>query len=638
MPRRRIYGENGTGRQVSEKTDRTAECARIVRCAIYTRKSTSEGLDQAFNSLDAQREACEAYIASQKALGWQVIPTRYDDGGFTGGNIERPAIQQLLDDVNRGAVACVVVYKVDRLSRSLMDFARIIKLFEDRQVHFVSVTQHFNTADSMGRLTLNVLLSFAQFEREIIAERTRDKIAAARRRGQWSGGRPILGYDLVPGGHRLTVNGVEAEQVRAIFRMYLEKESVLSAAQELNARGWTTKRWTAANGHVIGGRPFDRANLHHLLTNVAYVGRVRYRDETHAGQHEAIVDSATWEKVQRLLRRNARTAGSFLRNKHGALLKGLLRCQACDAAMVQMVSRKGPKLHRYYVCTKAQKRGYDQCPTGTIHAGRLEREVCDHLRRLAKDSNGLAGCVTNGQTSGVPGCQTGGTTGEGPGAESDDVGGFLASDWDNLPPLEQARLLRFILDTVEYDGRTERVTLTLTAEAAANRAQQNQRPAPRPFKPSDESRVCVGGEGEADRPTSREAEDGRESVLQIEFTVSGLKPTPRRRRERSHGHGPVASAVRTIVLAFQIEQAVRDGRARDYAEVAQQIGMTRARVSQIMRLLRLPPALLETLLLADPMRCPRLTERQLRPLVAASPSIEQLEELERRLRDLAKTA
>jgi site-specific DNA recombinase len=281
MPRRRIYGENGTGRQVSEKTDRTAEDTGIVRCAIYTRKSTTEGLDQAFNSLDAQREACEAYIASQKVLGWEVIPTRYDDGGFTGGNIERPAIQKLLDDVNRGGVDCVVVYKVDRLSRSLLDFARIIKLFEDCQVHFVSVTQHFNTADSMGRLTLNVLLSFAQFEREIIAERTRDKIAAARRRGQWSGGRPILGYDLVPGGHRLTVNGVEAEQVRAIFRMYLGKESVLSAAQELNARGWTTKRWTAANGHVIGGRPFDRANLHHLLTNVAYVGRVRYRDETH---------------------------------------------------------------------------------------------------------------------------------------------------------------------------------------------------------------------------------------------------------------------------------------------------------------------------------------------------------------------
>ena len=297
--------------------------------------------------------------------------------------------------------------------------------------------------------------------------------------------------------------------------------------------------------------------------------------------------------------------------------------------MVQMVSRKGPKLHRYYVCTKAQKRGYDQCPTGTILAGRLEREVGDYLRRWAEDSNRLLGRVTNGPAPGVSDHQTGGITEEGSVAESDDVGGFLASDWNNLLPLEQARFLRFILECVEYDGRTERVTLTLTAEAAANLAQYKQGAAPRPFNPTEESRVCVGRHGETGCPVSSEAQDERESVMQIEFTVSGLKPTQRRRREPSHGHG--LSAVRTIVLAYQIEQAVHNGRARDYADVARQIGMTRARVSQIMRLLRLPPALLETLLLANPMRCPRLTERQLRPLVAASPSIEQLEELERRL-------
>jgi site-specific DNA recombinase len=468
----------------------TAQASRLkpqasaVRCAIYTRKSTSEGLDRAFNSLDAQREACEAYVASQKTLGWQVLPTRYDDGGFTGGNMERPAVQQLLADVQRGLVDCVVVYKVDRLSRSLLDFARIIQLFEDHHVHFVSVTQHFNTADSMGRLTLNILLSFAQFEREIISERTRDKIAAARRRGQWAGGRPILGYDLVPGEHRLTVNPVEAERVRAIFRMYLEKESVLATAQALNARGWTTKRWTAANGKTIGGRPFDRANLYPLLTNVAYIGKVRYRDETHAGLHEAIVDSATWENVQRLRRRNARTAGSFLRNKHGALLKGLLRCQACDAAMVQMVSRKGPKLHRYYVCTKAQKRGYDQCPTGTILAGRLEQAVCDQLRRLAKESKGLVGRVTNDPTSASPDGPTDGNTHEGSGGQSDDVAGFLANGWDNLPPLEQARLIRFILETVEYDGRTEKVTLTLTDEAEASLAPPEQETSCKSSSPS----------------------------------------------------------------------------------------------------------------------------------------------------------
>jgi site-specific DNA recombinase len=459
-----------------------------IRCAIYTRKSTSEGLDQAFNSLDAQREACAAYIASQKALGWRASPERYDDGGFTGGNIERPAVQRLLEDVQRGQVNCVVVYKVDRLSRSLLDFARIIKLFEDHRVHFVSVTQHFNTADSMGRLTLNILLSFAQFEREIIAERTRDKIAAARRRGQWSGGRPILGYDLVRGEHRLTVNPGEAEQVRAIFGMYLEKESLLTTAQALNGRGWTTKRWKSAGGAWIGGRPFDRSNLRHLLTNVAYIGQVRHRDETHPGQQEAIVDQATWKNVQRMLRRNARTAGSFLRNRHGALLKGLLRCRACDAAMVQMVSRKGPKLHRYYVCTAAQKRGYDSCPTRTILAGRLEQEVCARLRgRTSSAKDGKAedpaaqpsdkpnGLLPNEKAPGNP----------------SDTGEILPDGWDELPPLDQARRLRGIIETVEYDGRSQRITITLTEEASGQRSAAPPQDDPRPSSVGDHSTGSV---------------------------------------------------------------------------------------------------------------------------------------------------
>jgi hypothetical protein len=458
----------------------------------------------------------------------------------------------------------------------------------------VSVTQHFNTADSIGRLTLNILLSFAQFEREIIAERTRDKIAAARRRGQWAGGRPILGYDLVKGEHRLTVNRAEAKQVRAIFGIYLEKESILATAQTLNARGWTTKRWTAANGNIIGGKPFDTANLRHLLRNVAYLGKVRHRDQTHPGQHQAIIDSATFEKVQRLLRRNARTAGSFLRNKHGALLKGLLRCKACDAAMVQMVSRKGPKLHRYYVCTRAQKRGYDQCPTGTILAGALERQVCDHLQQLAKSAQGPSGC--NGRPLVVPDAQAGRMQ-EGTLPESGDVARFLAGDWNNLPPLEQARVIRFIIESVQYDAREEQATVRLTPEAATG---LTQNPGAKPGMGEDHAR-------------------DREAIRQVEFTVSGLKPTQRRRRSRSHqASGSVAPAVRTLVLAYQIEQTVREGRARDYAEVAKQLGMTRARVSQILRLLRLPPAVLETLLLTDQTCGPRLSERHLRPMVATS--------------------
>jgi len=235
MSRNGVNG-NGNGRA------RTPQ----VRCAIYTRKSTEEGLEQEFNSLDAQREAGEAYIASQKAEGWVCLPERYDDGGFTGANIERPAVKRLLADIEAGRVDCVLVYKVDRLSRSLLDFARMMETFDRYKVSFVSVTQHFNTTQSMGRLTLNILLSFAQFEREIISERTRDKIAAARRKGKWSGGKPMLGYDLEggPGASKLVVNEAEAEQVRTIYALYLEKQSLIQLARELAKRGWTTKQWT----------------------------------------------------------------------------------------------------------------------------------------------------------------------------------------------------------------------------------------------------------------------------------------------------------------------------------------------------------------------------------------------------------
>jgi DNA invertase Pin-like site-specific DNA recombinase len=262
----------------------------LVRCAIYTRKSTEEGLEQEFNSLDAQREAGEAFIKSQASEGWTCLPDRYDDGGFTGGNMDRPALRRLLADIEAGKIDCVVVYKVDRLSRSLLDFARMMETFEKHHVSFVSVTQQFNTATSMGRLILNVLLSFAQFEREIISERTRDKIAATRRKGKWAGGHPILGYDVDPQGFRLVVNADEAERVRAIFKLYLQHESLLPVVQELERRGWRNKRWTTRKGHERGGKPFTKTSLYKLLTNVAYTGKVRYKDEVYDGEHAAIVE------------------------------------------------------------------------------------------------------------------------------------------------------------------------------------------------------------------------------------------------------------------------------------------------------------------------------------------------------------
>ena len=279
----------------------------VVRCAIYTRKSTEEGLEQEYNTLDAQRDAGESYVRSQRHEGWQCLPERYDDGGYTGANMERPALRRLLADIEAGKVDCVIVYKVDRLSRSLLDFGRMMETFDKHQAAFVSVTQAFNTASSMGRLVLNVLLSFAQFEREMISERTRDKIAASRRKGKWAGGMPVLGYTVDQ--TKLVIDPDEARRVREIFSLYLRRQSMLDVVKELNRRQWRTKSWTTKKGTDRGGRPFDKNGLHQLLTNVVYIGKVGYKEEVHAGEQEPLVDAETFAKVQAMLRRNGKAGG-----------------------------------------------------------------------------------------------------------------------------------------------------------------------------------------------------------------------------------------------------------------------------------------------------------------------------------------
>jgi site-specific DNA recombinase len=358
---------------------------RLVRCAIYTRKSSEEGLEQEFNSLDAQRESGEAFVRSQAGEGWALVGDRYDDGGYTGGNTERPGLQRLLADIEAGKIDCVVVYKVDRLSRSLLDFAQLMRTFEQKQVSFVSVTQQFNTATSMGRLVLNVLLSFAQFEREIISERTRDKIAATRRKGKWTGGHPQLGYDVDPAGYKLVVNAVEAERVRQIFALYLEHESLLPVVEELARRKCATKRWATRKGPERGGQPFTRTSLYRLLTNVVYAGKVRYKNEVHDGEHPAVVDPAVFHRAQTLLRRNGATGGAPVRNQFGALLKGLIRCTACDCAMTPSHTTRKGRRYRYYVCLAAQKSGWTTCPTKSIPAQEIEAFVVDRIRCVGRD-------------------------------------------------------------------------------------------------------------------------------------------------------------------------------------------------------------------------------------------------------------
>src|SRR5208282_5813625 len=270
-----------------------------VRCAIYTRKSSEEGLDQSFNSLEAQQEACRAFILSQKHEGWTALNTRYDDGGFSGGTMERPALKRLLDDINSGKIETVVVYKVDRLTRSLNDFSKIIEVFDSHGVSFVSVTQQFNTTTSMRRLTLNVLLSFAQFEREVTGERIRDKIAASKRKGMWMGGVPPLGYDIHS--RRLVVNRTEATTVKRIYQRYLELGSVRFLKDDLERREIVSKVRVSKNGVRSGGRQFSRGALYQLLSNPIYLGEIRHKKERHPGQHQPIVARELWEKVQQRL-------------------------------------------------------------------------------------------------------------------------------------------------------------------------------------------------------------------------------------------------------------------------------------------------------------------------------------------------
>jgi DNA invertase Pin-like site-specific DNA recombinase len=269
----------------------TASARSRVHCAIYTRKSSEEGLEQSFNSLQAQREACEAYIASQRHEGWHAIAKQYDDGGFSGGNMNRPALKQLLDDIAARLVDTVVVYKVDRLTRSLTDFAKIIEAFDQKGVSFVFVTQQFNTTTSMGRLTLNVLLSFAQFEREVTGERIRDKIAASKKKGMWMGGVAPLGYNVRD--RQLIVNPQEAKAVREIFSQYLSLGSVAKLKQYLDQKKLRTKVRTSANGHVFGGKAYSRGGLYKLLNNEVYTGRIAHRGESHAGQQQAIIEPET---------------------------------------------------------------------------------------------------------------------------------------------------------------------------------------------------------------------------------------------------------------------------------------------------------------------------------------------------------
>ncbi|OPZ86040.1 MAG: DNA-invertase hin [bacterium ADurb.Bin429] len=325
-------------------------------------------------------------MQSQRHEGWVVLPQLYHDGGFTGGNTDRPALQRLLADIEAGEIDVVIVYKIDRLSRSLVDFLQLMQRFDDHNVALASVTQQIRTDSSMGRLMLNILAAFGEYERELIAERTKDKMGAARRKGKFVGGGLPLGYDLDAGptGSKLRVNPTEATTVRELFRLYRMHQGLLPVVKEAAKRGWRTKTWVTRDGKVKEGGMLDRPNLHRLLTNVVYIGKVEYEGETFEGEHEAIIDEVLFNEVQAMLKGQARTKGIHGGNGHpDALLKSLLRCGHCGYAMIHGHTRKSTGTrYRYYTCTTSQKHGVGICPTSTVPAAALEGFVVEQIRTL----------------------------------------------------------------------------------------------------------------------------------------------------------------------------------------------------------------------------------------------------------------
>jgi site-specific DNA recombinase len=414
----------------------TGKATRKVRCAIYTRKSSEEGLDMEFNSLDAQREACEAYVASQKREGWLLVPDHYDDGGFSGGTLERPALKRLLADIEAGRVDCVVVYKIDRLSRALVDFTKLVEVFDRHSVTFVSITQSFNTTTSMGRLTLNILLSFAQFEREVIGERIRDKVAASRKKGMWMGGTPPLGYDVKD--RKLLVNEAEATLVRGIFERFLKVGSATLLVAELNAEGHRTKSWTAQSGRVRQGHSFNKSILYRILNNRVYIGEAVHKGKSYPGEHQAIIPMLLWDKVHAVLAENTRSRANHTRAQTPALLKGIVFGDN-GKAMTPSHTRKNGRLYRYYVNMDAIKMGRDVPGLRHVAAGEIEEAVIAQVRAILRSPEVVARTwrAVNGGGEKV--------------TERDIVDALQQLDplWEQLFPAEQARIVQLLVRRVE---------------------------------------------------------------------------------------------------------------------------------------------------------------------------------------------
>ncbi len=540
---------------------------RPIRCAVYTRKSTEEGLDSDFNSLDAQREAGEAYVASQRQEGWVLLPDHYDDGGFSGGNIERPALQRLLKEMEAGRVDCIVVYKVDRLSRSLMDFSKLVEIFDRHKVSFVSVTQHFNTTDSMGRLTLNILLSFAQFEREIIGERVRDKIAAAKKKGMRCGGVPVLGYDLVDG--KLVVNPQEAKLVKMVFEWFLRIGSTTILARQLNDQGHMTKAWTTVKGRVRTGSPWHKAHLYRLLNNRTYLGEVTHKEKVYPGEQKAIIERSLWDKAHSILAKNYHARSASTRAETPALLKGLIRCGHCGKSMGITFTRNKGRMYRYYLCQTASKSGYGACPVKTMAAGEIEKVVVDQLRRVFSDPEIAA--------------RVGKMVGENMPLDAKEIRDALRNIdevWSELFPAEQARIVQLLVASVEVEEHG--IVLNIRRNGLRSLVMESNGPDGQEGSQAEED----DGTLSVAIPMSFKRRSGRKEIMVPTGSAQASEVV-------APPQEPLALA---LARAFEWQELLDTGKVKSAGAIAKQAGVSKAYVTRILRLSHLAPDIVQAIL------------------------------------------
>ncbi len=353
-------------------------------CAVYTRKSSDENLNSDFTSLDAQRESCQSFIQSRKEEGWQVYPERFDDAALSGGNTKRPALQRILNAVRQGKIQAVVVYKYDRLSRNMKDFVHILDLFDQHGVAFISVTQQFDTSTSIGRIFQTMLMGFAQFERELVSERTRDKRAAMIQKGKWPGGMPIIGYDVDSENRKLDLNPKEAKQAKDQFMFYLKEKSLSRTARKLHEHGYRIKQWITKAGNEKGGGRYTKTNLDQILRNPLYIGKLRHKDKLFDGLHKSIIEETLFNRVQKLLSRNGGFHKSLSQDKHDFLLRGLVHCATCHSFMSPNFAYSKGKKYFYYKCVKVMKLDKNECSVGSAPARELEALVVERLGVLGK--------------------------------------------------------------------------------------------------------------------------------------------------------------------------------------------------------------------------------------------------------------